>query len=241
MPLGDVVSAGMLVGVEFKFKGVEVPGLKKRPRSESWYRFAASVVERAGILDDNIAESLLRAFATVPRDQFVAEAFNSRALDDVALPIGFGQTISRPSTVARMLGVVGIQRGMNVLEIGCGSGYCSAVMAAVGARVYAVECIGLLAQRTRRLLDSLGYQNVLIRTGDGQRGWAEHGPYDAIVVSAAFEKIPPELFKQLIPTGGRLVAPVGDSQGQTLTVWETSRGETSIYQLEPCKFVEGQC
>ena len=207
--------------------------------SQGWLRFAENIVEKAGVLDEQTAETLVNAFAAVPRDKFVEGAFNLRATEDTALPIGYGQTISKPSTVARMLGLVGIQRGMRVLEIGCGSGYCSAVMAAAGAQVFAVEYIGLLAQKTRTLLDSLNFQNVLIRRGDGRRGWVEHAPYDAIVLSAAFQNVEPELVRQLVNPGGRMVAPVGDNRGQILSLWEAKGGGVTLYQLEPCNFVEG--
>lgn len=214
--------------------------LTNRSPTQGWLRFAESVVETAGIIDDETSEVLLKAFASVPRDKFIAGAFNTRANEDTALPIGYGQTISKPSTVARMLGVIGIRRGMRVLEIGCGSGYCSAVMAAAGAQVYAVEYVGLLAQRTRKLLDSMNYQKILIRRGDGRRGWLEHAPYDAIVISAAFQSISPDLVLQLKNPGGRMVAPVGDSKGQILTLWEAKSGGVLMYQLEPCNFVEGR-
>lgn len=215
-------------------------GKPRRAFSQGWTRFAEQIVERAGVLDDDTAAVLVEAFASVPRDQFVAEAFNLRATEDISLPIGFGQTISKPSTVARMLGVIGIRPGMKVLEVGCGSGYCSAVMAAAGARVFAIEYVGLLAQQTRRRLDAMNFQNVLIRRGDGRRGWAEHAPYDAIVLSAAFETVEPELVRQLINPGGRMVAPVGNTRGQILTLWEAKGGGVTMYQLEPCNFVEGQ-
>jgi protein-L-isoaspartate(D-aspartate) O-methyltransferase len=218
-----------------------VIGVQKKAISPGWRRFAEGIVESAGILDDSTAETLVEAFASVPRDRFVAEAFNLRAAEDNALPIGFGQTISKPSTVARMLGLIGLRKGMTVLEIGCGSGYCSAVMAAAGARVFAVEYVGLLAQRTRKLLDSMNFQNILVRRGDGRRGWLEHAPYDAIVVSAAFNQIEPELFSQLVSPGGRMVAPIGSSnKGQILTLWEARKDGMHSYQLEPCNFVEGQ-
>ena len=212
---------------------------RKRP-AEGWVRFAENIVEKAGIIDDETSEVLVKAFASVPRDKFIAGAFNLRANEDTALPIGYGQTISKPSTVARMLGLIGLRPGMRVLEIGCGSGYCSAVMAAAGAQVFAVEYVGLLAQRTRKLLDSLNFQKILVRRGDGRRGWLEHAPYDAIVVSAAFTGIEPELVAQLKNPGGRMVAPVGDTAGQILTLWEAKAGGVLLYQLEPCNFVEGK-
>lgn len=212
----------------------------RRIASQGWLRFAEQIVERVGVIDDETAEVLVRAFAAVPRDRFVAEAFNTRASEDISLPIGYGQTISKPSTVARMLGLIGLRRGMRILEIGCGSGYCSAVMAAAGADVFAVEYVGLLAQKTRKLLDALNYQNVLIRRGDGRRGWLEHAPYDAIVISTAFETVEPELVRQLNNPGGRMVAPIGNKNGQILTLWEAKGGGVTLYQLEPCNFVEGQ-
>ncbi len=221
-------------------KGSHKTGAARKALSQGWLRFAEAVVERAGVLDEETAAVLTQAFAAVPRDQFVAPAFNGRALEDTALPIGYGQTISKPSTVARMLALIEIRPGMRILEIGCGSGYCSAVMAAAGAQVYAVEYEGLLAQRTRRLLDSLNFQTVLIRRGDGRRGWAEHAPYDAIVISAAFDSIEPSLISQLKNPGGCMVAPIGSKRGQIMTLWEAKGGGVTMYQLEPCKFVEGK-
>lgn len=217
-----------------------LPFRARRPVMPAWQRFAEQIVEKAGVLDDETAELLVYAFSSVPRDKFVSEAFNIRASEDNALPIGYGQTISKPSTVARMLALVGIRPGIKVLEIGCGSGYCSAVMAAAGAQVFAVEYVGLLAQETRRRLDKLNFQNLLVRRGDGRRGWLEHAPYNAIVVSAAFDTIEPELVAQLVNPGGRMVAPVGSGEGQILTLWEAKGGGVTMYQLEPCSFVEGQ-
>lgn len=213
---------------------------KRKALSPGWLRFAETIVNKAGIIDDETAETLIQAFASVPRDKFVAQAFDRRALEDTALPIGYGQTISKPSTVARMLGIIGLRPGMRILEIGCGSGYCSAVMASAGAQVFAIEYVGLLAQKTRRLLDALNFQNVLIRTGDGRRGWREHAPYDAIIISAAFQGVEPELVSQLKNPGGRMIAPIGDIHSQILTLWESHSGGVTLYQLEPCNFVEGQ-
>ena len=211
----------------------------KRAVEPGWYDFAAEIVERAGVIDEETATVLVDAFSVVPRDRFVSPALNLSAADDNALPIGFGQTISKPSTVARMLALIGLRPGMKILEVGCGSGYCSAVMAAAGAYVFALEYIGPLAQRTRRVLDGLNFQNVIVRSGDGRRGWAEHAPYDAIVVSAAFEKLDDELIKQLRTSGGRLVAPIGTAEEQILNLWCTKAAVVSRYQLEPCAFVLG--
>lgn len=212
----------------------------KKSISQAWVRFAENIVEQAGVLDEQTANTLVKAFSSVPRDQFVPSAFAPRATDDDALPIGYGQTISKPSTVARMLGLIGLRKGMRVLEVGCGSGYCSALMAAAGAQVFALEVVGLLAQHTRQLLDRLNYQNVLIRRGDGRKGWSEHAPFDAIVISACFDRVEPELVAQLKNPGGRMVAPIGNSTGQILTLWEAKGGGVTLYQLEPCRFVEGQ-
>ncbi|NLF25367.1 MAG: protein-L-isoaspartate O-methyltransferase [Deltaproteobacteria bacterium] len=213
---------------------------KRKIVSQACLRFAEEVVEKAGIIDEQTADTLVHAFAAVPRNKFVSEAFNTRATEDTALPIGYGQTISKPTTVARMLGLIGLRSDMRVLEVGCGCGYASAVMAAAGAQVFAVEIVGLLAQRTRKLLDSMNYQNILIRRADGRRGWPEHAPYDAIVVSTAFETVEPELVSQLVNPGGRMVAPIGDKRGQILTLWEAKGGGVTLYQLEPCNFVEAQ-
>lgn len=204
------------------------------------HRFAVQLIEGVGILDEETAETLVKAFAKVPRSSFIPKAFNAYATEDVTLPIGYGQTITKPSLVARMLGVIGLRKGMRVLEIDCGSGYCSAVMAAAGAQVFAVENIGLLAQRTRRLLDKLNFQNILIRRCDGRYGWQEHAPYDAIVVSTVFETIEPELISQLNNQGGKMIAPIGNKDGQILTLWEVKGEEVKRYHLEPCDFSDGQ-
>ncbi len=218
----------------FKPPAVRLPYSKSAPAR--WRRFAEQIVSAAGVLDEETSELLTQAFATVPRDLFVLDRFQSRAHEDVSLPIEFAQNTSRPSVVARMFALIGLRRGMKVLEIGCGSGYASAVMTAAGANVFSVERLGFLAQHTRKLLDSLYLQNVIIHRGDGRRGWAEHAPYDAIIVSTPFENIDRELISQLVPTGGRMVAPVGDCKGQVLTLWETRNGDATRYPLESCNF-----
>lgn len=207
-----------------------------------WSRFAQVVVSQALAsrvvsLDQLYHQRLIQAFASVPRDIFIPSQFSARAAEDSAFPIGFGQSSARPSMLARMLAVAGIMPGMRVLEIGCGSGYSSAVIAALGAEIFAIEYFGLMAQETRKRLDAMGLYRVVIRTGDGKKGWAEHGPYDAIIVSTAFDSVELELLSQLRAPGGRLVAPIGDSESQTLVVWEAKERGFSQISLEHGHFM----
>ncbi|MDL5365969.1 protein-L-isoaspartate(D-aspartate) O-methyltransferase [Xanthomonas sp. NCPPB 2654] len=171
------------------------------------------LVERlreAGIGD----EAVLNAVRTVPRHLFIDEALASRAYEDTALPIGHGQTISQPWVVARMTETVLEAAPKKVLEVGTGSGYQAAILAALGLEVYTVERIGDLLRQARKRLRQLG-MNVRSKHDDGRIGWAEHGPYDAIVVTAAAPALVDALVAQLAP-GGCLVAPVGGPSSQSL-------------------------
>ncbi len=169
-------------------------------------RTRARLVEqlrRAGIDD----EAVLEIIATLPRHIFVDEALASRAYEDTALPIGFGQTISRPYTVARMTALLTRGRRLSrVLEVGTGSGYQTAVLAMCVEQVYSVERIVGLLRRARSRLRELELWNVHLKHDDGTVGWPEHAPYDGILVTAAVEEIPPALLEQLAP-GGVLVLP----------------------------------
>jgi protein-L-isoaspartate(D-aspartate) O-methyltransferase len=164
-----------------------------------------------GIADPEV----LRAMGRVPRHLFVDEALRDRAYSDAALPIGHDQTISQPLMVATMSQALQLEGGEKVLEIGSGSGYQTAILAELAERVFSVERIAALYRRARALLDRLGYHNVVLRHGDGTLGWADHAPYDAIVVTAGAPHVPRELREQLA-IGGRLVIPVGERQQQTL-------------------------
>jgi len=171
------------------------------------------LVERlreSGIRD----EAVLNAVRTVPRHLFIDEALASRAYEDTALPIGHGQTISQPWVVARMTETVLEAAPKKVLEVGTGSGYQAAILAALGLEVYTVERIGDLLRQARKRLRQLG-MNVRSKHDDGRVGWAEHGPYDAIVVTAAAPALVDALVEQLAP-GGCLVAPVGGPSSQSL-------------------------
>lgn len=159
---------------------------------------------------------VLEAIRTVPRHLFIDEALASRAYEDGALPIGRGQTISQPWVVARMSEAL-LEHGTprSVLELGTGSGYQAAVLAALVETVYTVERIDELLRASRRRFRKLGIGNVRCRFDDGRMGWPENAPFDAIIVTAATEALEPALLDQLA-VGGVLVAPVGGSQGQQL-------------------------
>lgn len=172
---------------------------------------------RAKGIDD---ERVLRAIGSIPRHLFVDRALRRRAYEDEALPIGLKQTISQPFTVAYQTMLLDVQKNARVLEIGTGSGYQAAVLREMGARVFSIERHRPLLDRTKRLLDELGYR-VVARHGDGSIGWSAYGPFDGIVVTAGASEVPDALLEQLrLPDekrGGRLVIPVGSSDGQVMT------------------------
>ncbi len=162
---------------------------------------------------------VLEAIRTMPRHIFVDEALSSRAYEDTALPIGFGQTISQPYVVARMTEVVLEVAPDKVLEIGSGCGYQSAILASLVSQLFSIERIGGLYEKARRNLQSLKLGNVRLRHGDGYQGWAAQAPFDAILVAAAPAQIPDALLQQLAD-GGRLVIPVGgNGQQQLLSIY----------------------
>ena len=163
---------------------------------------------------------VLKAIGAVPRHKFVEPAFQDRAYDDEALPIGMNQTISQPFTVAYQTSLLEVSPNDRILEVGTGSGYQAAVLCEMGARVFSIERHDELLTRTETLLDDLGY-SVRTRHGDGTKGWPAFAPYDGIVVTAAAPDIPDALLRQLREPngmdGGRLVIPIGGSGGQTMT------------------------
>jgi len=167
--------------------------------------------------------AVLAAMREVPRHEFVPEPWRQFAYDDGPLPIGHRQTISQPYIVAAMTELAAAPEDGRVLEIGAGSGYGAAVLSRVTRQVYTIEILGPLAARARATLKRLGYANVEVRCGDGYRGWPEHAPFDAILVTAAPEKVP-EALKQQLKIGGRLVLPVGErGQRQELRVITRTR------------------
>jgi protein-L-isoaspartate(D-aspartate) O-methyltransferase len=158
------------------------------------------------------SERVLEAMRLVPRHSFVPEAQRPAAYQDRPLPIGDGQTISQPYVVALMSELLDLKGGEKVLEIGAGSGYQAAVLSRLAEEIYTIEIIPALAARAQETLTRLGYRNISVKTGDGFFGWEEKGPFDAILIAAAAEKIPEPLWRQL-REGGRLVMPLGEPRG----------------------------
>ncbi len=181
-------------------------------------------------------ERVLAAMAKVPREAFVGEGLRGRAYEDSPLPIGEGQTISQPYMVALMTELLRLSGVEKVLEIGTGSGYQTAILAELADRVFTIERNPKLAQRARKILEELGYTNILARTGDGTIGWNEFAPYDRIIVTAGAPDIPHSLINQLA-IGGIMVVPVGDRIHQDLKVITKTESDTIIKSGGGCVFV----
>ncbi len=195
-------------------------------------RLAERLRER-GIQDPLV----LAAMRTVPRHLFVDEALESRAYEDIALPIGFGQTISQPYVVARMTELLRAGRELGkVLEIGTGCGYQAAVLAQLAREVYTIERIAELSRQARRRFRMLGYRNVFSRHDDGRLGWPEAAPFDGILVAAAAESLPAALPEQLAE-GGVLVAPLGPAGQQRLVRLRRREGRIEEESFDPVLFV----
>lgn len=188
---------------------------------------------RQGIRDERV----LAAMANVPREAFVDEAFAHQAWENMALPIGFGQTISQPYIVARMTEQLLMGSPCSVLEIGTGSGYQTAVLAQLVNHVYTVERIKTLQYQAKRRLQRLDLHNVSTRHGDGWAGWPTKAPFDAIIVTAAAPVVPEALVQQL-KVGGRLIIPVGESRSeQQLLLIEKTSTRVRTERLEAVRFV----
>jgi protein-L-isoaspartate(D-aspartate) O-methyltransferase len=188
-------------------------------------------IERRGIKDKNVLEAMKK----VPRHLFVPEEYINEAYEDYPLPIGEGQTISQPYIVAKMTELLEIKKGEKVLEIGTGSGYQAAVLAEVGAKVYTIEILPKLAEKAKKTLSSLGYENVTVLVGDGFKGYIQEAPYDKIIVTAAPEKIPQPLIEQL-KVGGKLVIPVGKYDQELKVVTKKEEG-IIVESVLPVRFV----
>lgn len=197
---------------------------------------AEGMIERQlcgrGIRDPRV----LRVMRSVPREKFVPKELRNSAYDDRPLPIGYGQTISQPFIVAFMTEQLQPKKDQRVLEIGTGSGYQAAVLSDLVAEVYTIEIVRPLAERAGAVLSELGYKNVHVKAGDGYKGWPEHAPFDAIIVTAAPNHVPPPLVAQL-KEGGRMVIPVGEKGSQRLYLLEKRSGQVRQTAVIPVRFV----
>ena len=196
------------------------------------FDLAEEEIGRTGLSPD-----LRRALMAVPRHLFVPAQLMIVSYQDTPLPIGFDKTLSQPFIGALMLELLGIERGHKVLEVGTGLGWQAAVMAELGAKLFSVEIVEEFAQAARLRLAALDY-DVEIRVGDGSRGWADHGPFDRILVTAAAAEPPPALIEQLAP-GGRMVIPIGGKEVQQLSVVEHGPdGEPAVRAILPVRFTQ---
>lgn len=182
-------------------------------------------------------QELLQLMEEIPRHLFVPEALAAKAYGDHALPIGHMQTISQPYMVARMTELLEIGPSSTVLEIGAGSGYQTAILAALAGRVFAIERIAELSRSASAAVRNLGFHNATIKSFDGTIGWSEHAPYDGILVAAGGPSVPEPLLAQL-GLGGRMVIPIGDQENQILVRITRTESEFVRENLEPCSFVK---
>ena len=190
-------------------------------------------IQGRGVKDPKVLE----AMGKIPRHLFVDESFKEKAYADHPLPIGEGQTISQPYVVALMTEALRLRPEDRVLEIGTGSGYQAAVLADIVKEVYTIEIRKPLAESASKRLHELGYKNIQVRCADGYFGWEEVAPFDAVMVTAASNHIPPALLKQL-KEGGRLIIPVGSTTfHQTLTLVTKEKGDLRVEQLGGVVFV----
>ncbi|MDF1520182.1 MAG: protein-L-isoaspartate(D-aspartate) O-methyltransferase [Brevefilum sp.] len=197
-------------------------------------RLVAKSVERQGLENEDV----IKALGSVPRHLFIPEDLVAQAYEDHALPIGYGQTISQPSLVARMTELLELEPGDKVLEIGTGSGYQAAILAELGyVEVYSIEIVPELYERSSEILEELGYENVQIKQGDGYYGWEAYAPFDAIIVTAAPDHLPAPLAEQL-GENGRIVIPIGPP-GFYQTLWKFVKqdGELTAYNMGSVMFV----
>jgi protein-L-isoaspartate(D-aspartate) O-methyltransferase len=196
-------------------------------------RMVKQQIERRGVKDPTV----LKTLRTVERHLFVPSESADAAYDDRPLPIGYGQTISQPFIVAYMTEIIEPKPNHKVLEIGTGSGYQAAVLAHLVREVYTIEIVPQLGNTAATRLKNLGYKTVQVRVGDGYYGWKEAGPFDAIVVTAAAEYIPPPLLEQL-KDGGKMVIPVGSQfMNQNLMLVEKKGKKNVTRSLMPVVFV----
>ena len=209
---------------------------KTAPVEQDFEKLRNKMVERQLRARNITSEAVLEAMRNVPRHLFVPESLRSEAYNDSPLPIGLGQTISQPYIVAFMTEQINPVPGMRVLEIGTGSGYQAAILAYLGCEVYTIELLGELAARAEKVLSELDF-NVKVKTGNGFLGWPDAAPFDAIMVTAAPDRIPEKLIEQL-KDGGRMIVPVGPVRSvQSLKLLTKEGDQIIVENLLPVRFV----
>lgn len=226
------LAAALLLGpgLAISLGGCAGPGTEKegeKPESaregdsyeEARKQMVATQIRSRGITDKRV----LAAMEKVPRHMFVPETYQSQAYSDSPLPIGYGQTISQPYIVALMTEALKIEPGDKVFEVGTGSGYQAAVLAEMGAEVYTMEIVMELASVASETFNLLNYNKIQTRLGDAYQGWVEHSPFDAVIVTAAPERVPQPLLDQL-KIGGRMVVPVGGRFQDLVLITKTAEG-----------------
>ena len=204
---------------------------KEDPYSDKRHRMVQEQIAGRGVADKQV----LAAMSKVKRHLFVPESARPSAYNDHPLGIGYEQTISQPYIVGYMTEALKLNNNDKVLEIGIGSGYQAAVLAEIVKEVYSIEVVKELAELTQKRIEALGYRNIHIKYGDGFDGWEEHAPYDAIMVTAAPEEVPPRLLEQLA-VGGRMVVPMGLIHQELYLFKKTEKG-IEKKRLLPVRFV----
>ena len=224
--------------MNFKGKDSIADGKNTKLTEEDYARERKKMVEQQIIARGVKDKKVLEAMGKVPRHMFVPEGYRRYSYYDQPLPIGLGQTISQPYIVALMTEMLDIDNDDTVLEIGTGSGYQAAVLSTIAKEVYTIEIIEALGLRAEESLKNLGYDNVNVKISDGSLGWPDKGLFDAIIVTAAAEKIPDPLIKQLKP-GGRMVIPVNNSfySQDLLIVEKDEAGNIDTKKTIPVRFV----
>jgi protein-L-isoaspartate(D-aspartate) O-methyltransferase len=212
--------------------GTDSAVVQNQNYEEERRRMVFRQIERRGISDKRV----LDAMGEVPRHEFVPSEARVNAYEDRPLPIGFGQTISQPYIVAFMAEHLLLESSHRVLEVGTGSGYQAAVLSKLVKQVFSIEIVDELILRSTSDLKRLGYQNILVKNGDGYEGWMEFAPFDAITVAAALDHIPPPLISQL-REGGRMVMPIGNTQDQQLLLVEKYADGLRRRAICPVRFV----
>ncbi len=181
-------------------------------------------------------EKILEAFLEVPREKFVPERFYEDSYADRPLPIGEGQTISQPYIVAEMVRVANPSADDKALEVGSGSGYAAAILSRIVKKVYGIERFESLVKESKKRLEELNYDNIIIKKGDGSKGWEEKSPFDIIIVSAAASRVPDRLLEQLAENG-RMIIPIGNQFRQELIYYKKENGEINKKVITYVRFV----